>query len=319
MATINSCRYGKKTKDWAIRSEISYSNKIIYLFVLPQEKIMGSKRLSDKEEKQLVQEYIDGMSVSDLCLKYGFKSKKSILDKVRKHCDNPQKIIEQAKQNRKGWHYSIEAIQSRFDAYFIGLMMTDGYITDAGKVGIDLIDEDCIAFLAKTIGAGYKTYEDSGLAFEKYERQPRHRLILSDKKLCEQLSRYGIVPRKTETLKGFRLQKEEQPFIPYLIRGIIDGDGCIFDTSYGGAGFYIISKSEDFIDWCKELLENHMYLQHLSKRKTTENLYRLETAAQTDILKLIVLSYDRPYGMERKYIHLRKTFRDYNKDPLLEE
>ena len=28
-------------------------------------------------------------------------------------------------------------------------MLTDGYIQDAHKFGIDLTDEDCIAFLAK--------------------------------------------------------------------------------------------------------------------------------------------------------------------------
>lgn len=88
---------------------------------------MGAKRLSNEEEKQLVQEYINGQSVQDLCVKYGFKSKKSILDKVRKHCNNPEEAINQAKQNRKKWKYSIEEITSPFDAYFIGLMMTDGY------------------------------------------------------------------------------------------------------------------------------------------------------------------------------------------------
>lgn len=277
---------------------------------------MGAKRLSNEEEKQLVQEYINGQSVQDLCVKYGFKSKKSILDKVRKHCDNPEEAISQAKQNRKGWKYSIEEITSPFDAYFIGLMMTDGYISE-NKVGIDLIDEDCISFLAQSIGADYKTYQDTPRG--DYDRQPRHRLILTDANLVEQLSRYGIVPRKTATLQGFEFKRQEEKYIPYVIRGIIDGDGCVFDTSYGGAAFYIISQSEDFIDWCKEKMENHLYLKHLSKRKTSDNLFRLETAAQTDILKLIVLVYDRPFGMMRKYEHLRKTFRDYNKDPLLTE
>jgi hypothetical protein len=31
------------------------------------------------------------------------------------------------------------------------------------------------------------------------------------------------------------------------------------------------------------------------------------------------MSYNKPFGMARKYEKIRKTFRDYNKDLLLEE
>lgn len=48
-------------------------------------------------------------------------------------------------------------------------------------------------------------------------------------------------------------------------------------------------------------------------------MYRIETANQQNILKLISIVYDKPYGMSRKYTKLRKMFRDYNSDLLLEE
>ena len=37
------------------------------------------------------------------------------------------------------------------------------------------------------------------------------------------------------------------------------------------------------------------------------------------ILKLIALVYNKPFGMNRKYNNLRKTFRDYNNDALLDK
>ena len=44
---------------------------------------MGYKKLSDEQEKQLVQEYISGIPVKDLMIKYNFATKKSITDKVK--------------------------------------------------------------------------------------------------------------------------------------------------------------------------------------------------------------------------------------------
>ena len=58
-------------------------------------KTMGYKKLSDEQEKQLVQEYISGVPVKDLMNKYGYATKKSIADKIKKHYgDNYKNIID---------------------------------------------------------------------------------------------------------------------------------------------------------------------------------------------------------------------------------
>ena len=54
-------------------------------------------------------------------------------------------------------------------------------------------------------------------------------------------------------------------------------------------------------------------------RQNENGLYRIETANQYNILKLIALVYNKPFGMNRKYNNLRKTFRDYNNDALLDK
>ena len=46
---------------------------------------MGYKKLSNEQEFQLVQEYIDGAPVKVLMERYGFATKKSIMDKVKKY------------------------------------------------------------------------------------------------------------------------------------------------------------------------------------------------------------------------------------------
>lgn len=182
-------------------------------------------------------------------------------------------------------------------------MMTDGYIVNSTKVGIDLVDEDCIRFLSDTIGHKYKTYAPNvgSTGVQAMSKLNRHRLIISDKELVNNLVRFGIVPNKTLTLQPPKLLPEEEKYIPYIIRGIIDGDGCVTPTSYGGAYFYIATKSQAFIEWIADVLTNRLYMIDISPFQTSNNMWKIETANQFNIQKLVALVYDKPFGMSRKY------------------
>jgi len=273
---------------------------------------MGYKLHSTEEEKQMVQEYINGVPVQTLMVKYGYKTKKSITDKVKKYASVD--AIQVARDNRKTYKIEFDGVNNPFSAYFLGLMLTDGYIQDAHKFGIDLTDEDCIAFLAKVTNREYKKYEPVDDT-----RKTRYRLIFSDEKSLEVLNKYGVIRNKSKVLHGPILTEEENKYLPYIIRGIIDGDGCIYKTSYGAPAMYVCSASYDFIIWVKSMLENRLYFKELSITQSETGLWRIDTANQQNILKLITLVYDKPYGMQRKYELLRETFRDYNKDNLLVE
>ena len=293
--------------------------------------IMGAKRFSDEQEKQIVDEYKNGATTHQLMEKYGFKTHKSITDKIKKHYPNQYKeILEIAKQNQKGYYYTLDKVVSEFDAYFLGLLLTDGYvnITKPGstkkrnQVGIDLIDEDCIKFLSKAIGKSYSCYQPYQI--NDFNQQPRYRLILEDGKLVNNLQRLGVVPNKSKILQGPKLLSEEIKFVPYIIRGIIDGDGTVSPTSYGGPQFSIVSASFDFINWIKDVLTNYMYMKDIRITAKEDNrsanystLYTIGSADIDNIQKLIALSYNKPFGMMRKYELIRKTFRDYNQDNVI--
>lgn len=276
---------------------------------------MGYKKLSKEQELQLVEEYKQGTPVIELMSKYGFKTKKSIIDKVKKYYgENYKEIIKQAQDNRKGYTYSLKEITSPFDAYLIGLIMTDGYVlSDRDGLGLDMTDEDVIKFVASTIGTNYKTYIEEG-------RKNRYRVLINVQGISKEVERFGIVPRKSKIIEKPKLLDKERQYLPYIIRGIIDGDGCVSKTSYGGAQFYICSMSEQFIDWIIEVLEKDFFMTDIHKRQNVETgMWRVETSNQYNILKLIALVYNKPFGMNRKYNELRKTFRDYNKDVLLDK
>ena len=276
---------------------------------------MGYKKLSKEQELQLVEEYKQGTPVIELMAKYGFKTKKSITDKVKKYYgENYKEIIKQAQDNRKGYTYSLKEITSPFDAYLIGLIMTDGYVlSDRDGLGLDMTDEDVIKFVASTIGTNYKTYIEEG-------RKNRYRVLINIQGISKEVERFGIVPRKSKIIEKPKLLDKERQYLPYIIRGIIDGDGCVSKTSYGGAQFYICSMSEQFIDWIIEVLEKDFFMTDIHKKQNIETgIWRVETSNQYNILKLIALVYNKPFGMNRKYNELRKTFREYNKDVLLDE
>lgn len=75
--------------------------------------------------------------------------------------------------------------------------------------------------------------------------------------------------------------------------------------------------SEQFINWIAKILTNMFFMEDIHIRHYDNSVYRIETANQFNILKLIAIVYNKPFGMNRKYIELRKTFRDYNKDFLI--
>lgn len=273
--------------------------------------LMSAKILSNEQELQLVQEYLNGESVINLQKKYGYKSKKSILDKIKKHLGRAlsEEELKEIRDKRKGYSVDFSKINNPFNAYFIGLMLTDGYICDNTKFGIDLTDEDAIAFLSDTIGKTYTSYIS-----EDENRKIRYRLILSDASQVEALKRYDIVQRKSKILSGFELLEEEEVYLPYLIRGIIDGDGCIYTTSYGKPAFFIVTASKKFADWLTYILSHRFYMKDIHPYQTTNGIWRIDTALEYNIRILKDIIYDQPYGMARKYNKLRETFNDYNKN-----
>ena len=275
---------------------------------------MGYKKLSKEQELQLVEEYRKGTPVVELMAKYGYKTKKSITDKVKKYYpDKYENIVKEAQSGRRGYTYSLSELTSPFDAYLVGLLLTDGYVlSDRDGLGLDMTDEDVIAFVANTIGTKYTSYDIEN-------KKTHYRVLITIPGISAEAERFGIVPRKSNIVPEPQLMEKERKFLPYIIRGIIDGDGSVAKTSYGGSQFFIVTKSEAFANWIKKVLENDFFMDDISIKISSEGLYRIETANQYNILKLIALVYNKPFGMNRKYNNLRKTFRDYNNDALLDK
>lgn len=272
----------------------------------------NKKKYTDEEELEIVRRYLNGERVSELTKEYGFKTKKSIEDKVKKYGYKMRTTSESLMLKKPYKDFSMRKIDSEFKAYFLGLIASDGYLTNGRQVGIDLTDEDCISFLSKMIGKEYKTYE-------RYEREnkdkeairdfcgekTRYRLILNGKRYVEDFMAHGVTERKSLTIKSLILDKDEKEFLPYIIRGLLDGDGWIRKD---GKEFYICSASEKFATWIKDTLEKELDMTDLNLISSTPNknyensvMYYVRTSDQRNIEILKNKCYDKPYGMSRKY------------------
>ena len=103
--------------------------------------IITNKKYSNEIERQIVDEYLNGASTKYLKDKYNFKTNKSIIDKVKKYGENPRTQREELMLNKTYEEFSMSIIDSWFKAYYLGLIIADGYIVN-NVVGIDMVDED---------------------------------------------------------------------------------------------------------------------------------------------------------------------------------
>ena len=115
------------------------------------------------------------------------------------------------------------------------------------------------------------------------------------------MRRYGIVKNKTFTISGFELEEEEEPYLPYLIRGIIDGDGCIYykktDDYYS---FSLAGASPLFLKNIMKILE----IDKLSLNKLTETSYQIISGKRDDIYRILTRLYEHSTEttrLSRKY------------------
>ena len=136
-----------------------------------------------------------------------------------------------------------------------------------------------------------------------------YRLTMYGKERIEQLERLGIIPKKSLILEGPSFDKIDDKMLPYVIRGIIDGDGWVRKD---GREFFICSASQKFIEWCREALER-VGIQKMNLRFTPNDfhgVYTIRSAAKQNINILKNVIYDVPFGMTRKFNRIHKIALD---------
>lgn len=247
-----------------------------------------------QERKKIAQLYDEGISVTQLMDMYGYKTPKSITDIVKKENLNLIRHGSDAYHRNKEV-IDFEFIDTPFKAYYLGLLLTDGYLT-SGKtdVSIQMTDYDVIEFIANQTRSNITTINSK-------THSTTYRTSIYHSKYRNQLKRLGVIEKKSLVLYGPMLYDFEKHYIPYIFRGIIDGDGWIRKD---GKEFFICSASQQFIIWCYVELTNLGMVDlnvNFSSSEQYSGIYCLRSGLIENINILKQLIYDIPYGMSRKY------------------
>ena len=276
---------------------------------------MSNKKhtLSTEEMIRLYQEGVNANKIAEIA---GYKTGKSVLDKLHKAGVTVRTSKESKHLLRTYQEDLFEHIDAAWKGYFVGLMLTDGWVTQDRTVGYSSTDKDVVEYLSNMTGKSiqyvYRPDEKMGPRGKMIHCNPEYRLTFSSKTMIENLIRLGIVHNKSKILQGPELTPNEYKYIRFILRGIIDGDGTLGFPSNAPASMYfrIVSASEDFIDWCIWALEI-LGMTDLRKRKATESIWEVNTCQPCNIAILATAIYAEKMGMKRKRDKIRNHFFNY--------
>lgn len=279
--------------------------------------IPHNKKIVDEE--QVIKDYQSGLSTSILAQKYGYKTPKSINDLLRRNGVLPRTVLESQHQ-RKGYNgLKLDVIDSQLKAYYIGLLITDGYIHENnGKYYIELTleDEDVISFLSKEFNTSYIQVKR-----KEKNRKILYRITLHGKELVDDVKRYGLTQAKSFTVcNNMKLEYYEEKFIPYILRGAIDGDGWIRKD---GKEFFLCGASIYFIVWAFNALVSlgfkdlQIKIKPQNKDLNYHDVFEIRSANQKNIELLKNIIYDVPYGMSRKYNRLHQNLHEGRSETII--
>lgn len=277
---------------------ITYKQYIILMnrYGIKSKRKYPRRIISEKDENEIIEKYINGSTSSELAKEYGYKTNKSITDILKSHNIAPKNYREELSNNVSYCKLSLKKIDSDIKGYFLGLMLTDGWICQSRKyIGLQMTDKDCISFLSDKLKVKYTT-----IPSRNNSRKKMYRIILYGKDRYNDIQKFGVIPHKSLTLSGPSLNDIPIDILPMVIRGVIDGDGWIRKD---GGEFYICSASKQFIDWCNKALKklNFNSLNIHFKNNEYNGLWYIRTSKKDNIDKLKNIIYKKPYGMMRKY------------------
>lgn len=137
-----------------------------------------------------------------------------------------------------------KVIDTEEKAYFLGLMYSDGSVSD-NQFYLKLNDEDVIVKFKDSLKCDYPI---------KHNEFPNYNYILqvSSKEMCKDLINLGCYKNKTKIIEFPNIDKS---LYNHFIRGFFDGDGCVrVGSTKGKCRFDIASASYNFIIQLKNIL-----------------------------------------------------------------
>ena len=173
------------------------------------------------DQTQIPKLYQEGYSVRQIQKVFGYERWK-ISDTIKASGIDVQPG---ARSGRRSSHFANENVFDVIDeaaAYWVGFLMADGNVTEAGQITVSLCSEDHEHLLKLKTFLGCNTKP----VIRPNSTHPHRKvssLSLRSKKLKDALNQYGVRPRKSKDAKV----ADSLSLNRHFWRGVLDGDGYI--------------------------------------------------------------------------------------------
>ena len=246
---------------------------------------MGIRKFTDEQELEMVRLYEEEkLSMQKIANKYD-----TYATSVRRILNRRSVKTRTLKEANGVVH--LEDIKSKEGSkdfnYFLGLLATDGCIT-GDRVVLDFSEsnKELLDYWNEFLGNKCNITK----SIHKIYKVPQYRIAFRNKEICDYLGSFGIVPRKTFDLTLKYIDWD-------VLRGIIDGDGCVLSRNKGNTiSIGITSGCKKFLEQISKFyLDNGIqsYLKESNRNlNTTYDLYVHKTA---DILKIYKNLYENAH------------------------
>ena len=260
---------------------------------------MKNKNISKEIEKIICEKYIKGKTNKELSEEFNIH-RTTILRILKR---NNIELRSSSITSRKNFIINFNGdILTTNDAYILGLIWADGNLSrNCIEIVLQESDRQILDDISKYV------YNKDTLTYRKprnlisnnieYKCKPQVRFRITSKDISNKLRKIGLKENKSLTCN---LPILDEYFIPHFIRGLLDGDGCIYTKN---------------IRSCKvDIISNHIMANEISNiiNKTlkirskvylkTENVSTFTISGRLQILKFLEWIYkDADLKLDRKY------------------
>jgi len=264
-------------------------------------KSIYTKEIKDKIVELYVKEGKNTVEIAKMYNTYNTSIRRILIER------NVQ-LISTAERLRK---VNLEIIKSQegtsdFD-YFLGILATDGCITRNNVVlEFSEANKDILNQWNEFLGNACSI---TCYIHKKY-KVPQYRIAFKNQDICNYLYDFGITPRKSMTLKLKYINWD-------VLRGIIDGDGCVREQNYGRTiTIEISSSSKIFLEQIQQFLKEHeikSYLRTIKGNKDNDK-HVLAIYKSNNVLKIYDCLYQNAhFFLNRKKLKYGSLLKKFNR------
>lgn len=256
-------------------------------------------RIEKNIQEDICKDYLNNMSNKELAYKY--KIHRVTVQSILKR--NNIILRKQSETSRKNFIINFKGdILTTNDAYILGLIWSDGNLSrNCIEIVLQKNDEKLLKDISQYVySKNTLTYREGRNRIfngKEYSCKPQVRFRITNKEIADKLRIIGLSEDKS--LKC-RFPKIDSVFIPHFIRGLMDGDGCIYTKKRGNCRVTIVSN-HIMVSEISDIVNENLKINSKVNKKT-ENVSIFSISGRLQILKFLEWIYkDADLKLDRKY------------------